>query len=175
VLNILREFLLTFLSCAVILGGERVFFHSKLANMQAEYNRVAAKQGAFINLPQESVQSDIQVNVQKLSDLKNIRTKSDVALILIKLTSLLPQGTWPTNYNVVYKQETGKEDSVVLNFSGYIVKDDPNEQIAAVNNMVVALKKDAKLSKFIKDVQLGSLQRVEINGRHFMKFAIHCS
>jgi hypothetical protein len=87
----------------------------------------------------------------------------------------LPQGTWPTNYNVVYKQETGKEDSVVLNFSGYIVKDDPNEQIAAVNNMVVALKKDAKLSKFIKDVQLGSLQRVEINGRHFMKFAIHCS
>ncbi len=175
IVNEYKDVLFTFLVCLFLLVGVYVFFQMGLKDAQRKYDDLALKQGAFINEPLESIQTQIQENKSKISAYKNIRIKSDMASIMLRVASLLPQGAWLTGLNVQYEGGSVKSTHVTIDMTGYLFKDDPNEQMSAVNSLVLGFRKDKILSKFIKKVTLGSLTRNDMDGRVVTSFSIHCS
>ena len=75
---------------------------------------LALRQGAFLNQPVESLQAEIQENTEKLSDYKSIKIKSDMASILLRVASLLPQGAWLKSLNIQYEGGDLKNTHVTM-------------------------------------------------------------
>ena len=79
------------------------------------------------------------------------------------------------NLNVSYDQGDSNDAHVTIDMKGDVFKEDPNEQIAVVNQVFSDFKNDKELSRFIKNVNLVSLNREEFNGQQVTGFNIHCS
>ena len=111
----------------------------------------------------------------KLTEYKKIRTKSDMALILLRVASHLPKGALLDYLGVFYNQNDPNDSHVTIDMKGYVEGDDPTEQIALVNQIFSDFKNDKELSKFIKNVDLVSLNREVANDRQVTVFNIRCS
>ncbi len=189
-----KEIIFVFLICVISLASVYVLFQAQLKVAQ-QYDQVSSKQRAFLNAPVGSIQAELQQNTDKLTAYKNIRTKSDVVLILLRVASHLPQGALLKELNVSYDQsgsnlsqgaplqelsvradQSGSKDGhVTVDMKGDVFGEDSNEQIAVVNQIFSDFKNDKELSLFIKKVNLVSLNREDLNGRKVMGFNIHCS
>jgi hypothetical protein len=175
VLDEYKLVVLTILFCLFLLVGLYGFFQTGLKTLQKKYDTLAMQQGEFLNNPVESVQTQIQDNTDKLAAYKDINIKSDVASILLRVASLLPQGVWLRGFEIKYQGEGVKNTDVAIELNGYVFKDDPNEQIAVVNGLVLSFRDDPALSKLIHSINLGSLSRATVDGRNVTLFTIHCS
>ena len=173
-LEVYREIVVVVLLCAAVLGGVFFYFQMKLKDAQKQYDQLSASQGAYSSKSLEDIQVETKQNTDQLAQNKNIRTKSDVALILLKVASHLPKGVSLTEFQVDYKGDISNMQ-VSIEMSGSAVKEDPNEQITIVDQVYSDLKKDKSLSPFIKSVNLVSLRQEENNGRKMTTFTIRCS
>ena len=117
----------------------------------------------------------MQQNTDSLTQYKNIRTKSDVANIILRVASNLPQGTLLDTFSISYDQGDATNAHVTIDMKGNVFKEDPNEEIAVVNQIFSDIKNDKELARFVKSVSLLSLNREESNGRQATAFNIHCS
>jgi len=170
-----KDVLLIFLVCVALLAGMYVFLQTQLKNAQKKCDELAVRQGVFLNQPVESLQAQIQENTNKLSDYKGIKIKSEVSSILLRVASLLPEGTWLKSMTVQYEGSDLKNTHVTMGLTGDVFKDNPNEQIAVVNSLVLGFRNDKTLSGLMSSVNLVSLKRENIDGRDVTLFTIHCS
>lgn len=170
-----KEAIFVFLFCAVSLIGAYVFFQVQSRISQQRYDQLSAKQGAVLDVPVSSIRDGLKDSADRLAAYKSIRTKSDVALIVLKVASHLPQGALLKALSVSYDQGDSSDAHVTINMSGDVFGDDPNEQIAVVNQIFSDFKNDKELSRFIKTVNLVSLNREDFNGKQVTGFNIHCS
>jgi len=175
IFNEYKDVLLTCVICASLLFGVYVFLQTELKNNQKKYDQLAARQGEFLNVSVETIQDQIQESTNKLSDYKNINIKSDVAFILLRVASLLPQGAWLKDLKMRYEGADIKNTHLTMEIEGYVFKDDPNEQIAVADGLILGLRNDKKLSGLISSVSLVSLRRDKLDGRDVTVFIIHCS
>ena len=175
IMNDYRDVLWTFLACLALLAGLYVFLQVELKNAQKKYDDLAIRQGAFLGQPVGDLQAEIQDNTNKLSNYKSIKMKSEVSTILLRVASLLPEGTWLKKMNIQYEGNDLKNTHLAMEVTGDVFKDDPNEQIAVVNGLVLDFRKDKILSSLISNVQLVSLRRENIDGRDVTLFTIRCS
>jgi|GEM_PF-1642448 len=175
VLKFYKEVMLVFLMCVIFLVGVNIFFQVQLKVDQKQYDQLSWGQGAFLNVPVESIQNELKDSMTELTAYKNVRTKSDVVLILLKVASHLPQGALLKELTVSYNQGDSNDAHVTINMQGDVFGEDPNEQIAAVNRIFLDFKNDKELSRFIKSVDLVSLNREDLNGRQVTGFNIRCS
>lgn len=164
-----------FLICVIFLAGIFVYFQLQLKTTQKQYDLLSAKQGASSMVTKESIQAETQQNTDLLAQYKNIRMKSDVNLIILRIASHLPQGALLSNFSVGYDHGNTKTVQVSIDMTGNLFKEDPNEQIAAVDRIYSDLKSDKELTRFVKSVDLVSLNRENFNGRQVTVFNIHCS
>ncbi len=175
ILQSYKEIIFVFLICIISLAGVHILFQAQLKVAQKQYDQLSSKQGAFLNVPVDNIQAEVRQNTDKLAAYKNIRTKSDVALIVLKVASHLPRGALLKELNVSYDQGGSNDAHVTINMSGDVFGEDPNEEIAVVNRIFSDFKNDKELSRFIKTVNLVSLNREDFNGRQATGFNIHCS
>ena len=175
VLKLYKESIFVFVMCVIFLTGMDIFFQAQLKVVQQQYDQLSSKQGAFLNVPVGKIQDELKDNTDKLAKYENIRTKSAVVLILLRVASHLPQGALLKTLNVSYAQGDSNDLHVTIDMHGDVFREDPNEQIAAVNQIFSDFKNDEELSQFIKSVDLVSLNREDLNGRAVMGFNIHCS
>jgi Tfp pilus assembly PilM family ATPase len=169
-----KKAIFLFLICVISLVGVDMLFQVQLKVVQQQYDRLSSKQGAFLNTPVATIQADLRQNTDKLTAYKKIRTKSDMVLILLRVASHLPQGALLKELEVSYDQSDPNNAYVAIDMHGYVFREDPNEQIAVVNQIFLDFKNDKKLSRFIKSVDLLSLNRESLNGRQVTSFKIHC-
>jgi Tfp pilus assembly PilM family ATPase len=169
-----KEIVFIFLVCMVLLVGAYLFFQVQLKVAQQQYAQLSSGQGAFLNVPVESIQAELKDNVDKLAAYKNIRTKSDVVLILLRVAAHLPQGVLLKESNIMYDQGGANNARMTINITGYVLKEDSHEQIAIVNQIFSDFKNDKELSRFIKSVSLVSLVSENIDGKPATKFNIRC-
>jgi Tfp pilus assembly PilM family ATPase len=174
-LNLYKKVIFISLICVISLVGLDILFQAQLKVVQQQYDQLSSKQGTFLNVPVGSIQDELKDNTDKLVMYKNIRTKSDVVLILLRVASHLPQGALLTELNVNYDQGDSNDAHVTIDMRGDVFREDPNEQIAVVNQIFSDFKNDEELSRFIKNVNLVSLNRENFNGRKVVQFNIHCS
>ena len=173
IMNECKDVLFIFFICLFLLAGVHVFFQTGLQNTQKKYDQLAFGQGEFANASVDSIQTQTQKNTKKLSDYKNINIKSDAASILLRTASILPQGAWLKTLSIKYEWGGLKNAHVFLDMDGYVFKNVPNEQIAAVYGLVSGLKKDKILSGLMGSAKLGSLTRSKIDDRDVTSFSIH--
>jgi hypothetical protein len=169
-----KEIIFVFLICVVSLVGVNVFFQVQLKIAQQQYDRLSSRQGAFLNTPVAVLQAELQQNTDKLTAYKNIKTKSDVVLILLRVASHLPQGTLLKELHVSYNRLDPNDGHVAIDMKGEVFGEDLNGQIAVASQIFSDLKNDKELSRFIKNVDLISLNRENLNGRQATEFNIHC-
>ncbi len=170
-----KEALFVFSICVIFLVGVYVLFQVQLKVAQQQYNQFSSKQGVVLNAPVGSIQDELKDNTDKLAAYKNIRTKSDIAFILLRVASHLPQGALLQALKISYDQGDSNDTHVAIDMQGYVLGKDPNGQIAVVNQIFSDFKNDKELFRFIKKVNLVSLSRGDLNGRQATGFSIHCS
>ena len=175
ILSEYKDVIATFLVCLALLAGLYVFLQTDLKNAQKKCDQLAIRQGAFLNLPVESLQTQIQESTEKLAEYKSIKIKSDMALILLRVASLLPDGTWLTSIKIQYEGTDLKNTHVIMDMEGNVFKDTPDEQIAVANGLVFSFRKDKILGGLVSSVNLVSLRRGNVDGRDVTSFVIHCS
>ncbi len=187
-----KEIIFVFLICVISLVGVFVLFQVQLKVAQQQYDQLSSRQGAFLSTPVESIQADLQQNIDKLAAYKNIRTRSDVVLILLRIASHLPQGALLQELSVSYADQSDSNLSqgvalqplsqggpnnihVTIDMKGIVLRGDPNEQIAVINQIFSDFKNDKELSRFVKSVNLVSLIREASDSGQVMGFTIKCS
>ena len=170
-----KDVILVFLICVIFLVGVYVFFQAQSKTAQQQYAQLSSKQGAFLNVPVGSIQDELRGDIDKLAAYKNIRTKSDMAFILLRVASHLPRGALLQTLNISYDQGDSNDAHVTIEMKGDVVGGAPNRQIAVVNRIFSDFKNDKELSRFIKSVSLVSLNREELDGKSVTGFNIHCS
>jgi len=170
----LREVLYVLLICLALLAGVYFYFQMQMKVTQQQFDQLSAKQGAFTGQSIDSITSETQAKTDKLHDYKEIRTRSDMTLIILTLASHLPEGALLNDLSISYVQG-GTGSNVTIDMKGDVFKDDPDEQIAVVNKVYSDLKQDKELSKYVTSVNLGPLNREEFKGRQVTGFNIHCS
>jgi Tfp pilus assembly PilM family ATPase len=169
-----KEILFVLLICAISLVGVYILFQVQLKVTQQQYDQLSAKEGAYANLTADSIQTEIQANTDKLTTYKNIRMKSDMVLILLRVASHLPQGAKLKDLSVIYNPTDPNDAHVAIEMNGDVFKEDSNEEVKVVNQIFSDLKNDKVLSQFIKDVTV-TLNLEELDGRQDTGFSIHCT
>jgi hypothetical protein len=146
----------------------------QLKVVQKQYSQLSALEGAFLNESLDSIHAETQQHTDKLAQYKDIRMKSDMTFIILRVASHLPEGALLHDLIIKYDQGSPKAH-VFIDMKGDVFKKDPDEQIAVINMIFSDLKRDKELSRFVTRVDLGSLNREEFNGRQVTGFTIHCS
>jgi capsular polysaccharide biosynthesis protein len=162
------------LICIISLVGVYILFQVQLKVTEQQYQQLYAKQGSYMSVTTDSIQTEIQQNTDTLNSYKNIRLKSDMVLILLKVASHLPQGAMLKELTIKYNQSDPNDAHVTIDMSGDVYEEDPNEEIKVVDQIFSDIKKDKELAKFFKDVTV-SLNLEESGGRQVAGFNIHCS
>ncbi len=170
-----KEVIFVFLICVISLVGAYILFQVQSKVAQQQYDRLSAK-GAVMDVPVSSIQEGLKDSIDRLTAYKNIRTKSDMVFILLRVASHLPQGALLQVLNVSYAPGDSNDAHVAIDMKGDVVLgEDPNEQIAMVDQIFSDFKNDKELSRFIKKINLVSLNREDLNGRQVTGFNINCS
>jgi Tfp pilus assembly PilM family ATPase len=170
-----KDIVLTFLLCVFFLGVIFALFQVQLKFVQHQYDQISAKEGAYSAVTTDSIQTEVQQSIDQLTQYKNIRTKSDITTIILKLASHLPVGTMITELNISYNQNDVSDAHVAIDMKGHVVNDDPNKQIEIVNQVYSDLENDKDLAHFISSVVLVSFNPETYNNQQVTGFNFHCS
>jgi hypothetical protein len=170
-----KEIIFALLVCVVFLIGIYVFLQMQLKLVQNQYDQLLMKEGAFASETQDGIQAEVQQNIDKLSQYKAIRTKTDISTIVLRVASHLPVGMLLTDLRVNYNQGDTNTAHVAIDMQGMVVNEDPNEQIAVVNQMFADLKSDKVLARFFSNGNLVSMNRQVTDGKQTTGFVIHFS
>ena len=169
-----REFVLTMRTaalCVAVLVAAFAAAQWKLKGLESQVTGLSSTQGEFLSVPVEDIKQKTADHRGKLKEYKKIRIKTDVAFLLAHMVQSLPEGAWLKSLNVRY----GNDDTVMLDISGYVYTEDPNNQLRLVNGLVEVLRSSKELSRYLSGVQLTSMQRQDINGVAVTYFLITCS
>jgi len=169
-----KEILFVLLICIISLVGIYVLFQVQLKVSQQQYQQLSAKQGNYLYATADSIQTEIQQNNDTLASYKNIRMKSDVVLVLLKVADHLPTGAKLKELDIKYNETDPNDTHMTIDMAGDVYKEDSGEEIKVVNQIFSDFKNDKDISPFIKDVSV-SLNLEESEGRQVTGFKIHCS
>jgi hypothetical protein len=170
-----KEILYVLAACLAVLVGTYLFFNTQLKIAQHQLDQLSAKQGIFLSEPVDSIKAESQQNIDKLTQLKNIRVKSDVTFLILRLASHLPKGMLLDGFNITYQSGDTTDAHVSIDMRGEVFMNDPNEQIAVVDKLFSDLKQDKELAKYFSNVGLGPLNSENFRGQQVTGFNIHCS
>ena len=175
ILRSYREIMYMFAMCVVVLIGVYVLFQVQLRAARQQYTQLTSKQGAFLNVPVEGIQSQVLENTDKLAAYKNIRTKSDVVFILLRVASHVPQGALLRQLDIRYDpNDSAGDPHMTVDMVGDVLKGESSDQIAVVSHIFADLKADKELAQYVKNVNLVSLNHKEANNQQSTGFNIHC-
>jgi len=170
-----KELIGVLLACVVALAGGYFVIQLLLKTPKLQYDQLSAKGGVFSSESTDNIKAELQDNIDKLTQLKSIRTESDLTKVLFKVASHLPKGAKLSSLTVNYDQNGPNNAQITIEMSGSVFNDDPNEEFAAVDQIFSDFKNDKDLSKYVNAVHLGPLQRQTLNGRQITGFTIQCT
>lgn len=168
-----KEILVVLGLCVMALGGIFLLLQAQLKATQLQYNQMSSSLAAFANTSINDIQSQTQDSTDKLAAYKNIRTKSNMVLMVLKIASHLPRGAMLTGLKIEYLGDPGSEH-ISIDIDGTVSVDDPNVQIAMINQIFLDFKNDKELAALVPNVKLISLKRTDINNKPITSFTIHC-
>ncbi|MBI4309344.1 MAG: pilus assembly protein PilM [Candidatus Omnitrophica bacterium] len=165
--------------CALALTGIFALGQSGLSRLQKSEQDLTARQGNFVDMPVDDVQSKIDKNDLKLKGYKNIVLKSDSIQIFAHIPALLPEGVWLVNFNVKSAAPAGRDGPAqarwIVELGGYAYAQDPKQEIRLVHELIGRIKKERRLARFFTNVNLKNIQSQDMDGRTVVSFNQICT
>jgi Tfp pilus assembly PilM family ATPase len=171
--------------CVVLLIAVFALTKFNVAQTKKKYDLLVDEQGPFLDMTVDSIKQKIADNTSKLETVKNIFRKTETAFSLVHLSKMLPQGVWLTDMAMQYTDAapastTGKVSdpsskaatAMSLDLSGYAYSKDANEQFRIVYSVVNVLKSDDLFKKYLKSVNLTSIQSEQRDKDNVTSFKI---
>ena len=115
-------------------------------------------------------------------NLKSVRPKSNVSVLLAIVPNLLPEGVWVETFDIAYDDQTRrntKEEGDVagglsVNLTGYAYHEDLQEQFTLADQFVRNLREEAKFNRYFKNIKLEVVKRETITDFNVTYFRIAC-
>jgi Tfp pilus assembly PilM family ATPase len=174
-LKLYRDILYVFLICLGVLAFFFLFYQMQSGAAQKQYDLLSSQQRTFSNKPVDTITNETQGQMSKLQKYRDIRLHSEISIIILRVASHLPEGAVLNTLDIKYESGDSVKSHVDIEMKGDIFKEDPDEQLAAVNKVFSDLKQDKVLSRFIDKVNLGTLTRELFDNKQVTGFNIHCS
>lgn len=117
---------------------------------------------------------------KKLDYFKNLQTESDIAAFLVTIPTLLPEGVWVEQIDILYPDvlpsdkdkkkvsggDSAKTDALtqkleprpVLDIKGYAYSANPGDQFKLLNDLLANFKGNKEFSAFFNTIDLESIQ-----------------
>jgi Tfp pilus assembly PilM family ATPase len=161
--------------CAALLLVVFILTNVATAQTKKKYDLLVDNLGPFLDMSVENIQEKIDENTSKLDTVKNIFRRTEMASYLVRLPKVLPESVWLTDLTMQYTdvQDTSKSTTtnadqqtkasaalpgMLLDVAGYVYTKDTNQQFRVVYSIVSALKSDDLFKKYLKSVNLSSIQ-----------------
>jgi hypothetical protein len=142
-----------------------------LQSSNKEYKQILFQEGVAASQASDSIQADLTGNVDLLTKYKQIKTRSDVAFIVLRIASHLPKGALLNQIHI----DSSDPIHVIVDMQGDVYQENAEARIAVINGVSASIKNDLKLNRFFKHVDLVSLNQETIEGRQVTGFTIRCS
>jgi hypothetical protein len=185
---------------AALVFGIFILTKFTVAQTKKKYDVLVEQIGPFLDMSLASIQQKVVDNTTRLETNRNIFRKTEMAAFLVHLPKLLPEGVWLIDLNIQYNpivevapkpidmKNAGKTPVraappppsnvpqvglIVLEMGGYAYMKDSNQQFRVVYGVVDALKTDELFKKYIKSVNLVSIQSEQKDGVSVTSFKIN--
>jgi hypothetical protein len=168
----------TALVCLPLIFLTYFWTHKSLDKAESEIAELKQKLDIYADVPADNINQQATQTTSKLQNFRNIRVRSDIALLLVRVPKLLPPGTWIKNFAATYSPDqsaTGIETSKpTLIIKGYAYHEDPKEQFQLINQFLKNLEKDEKLSSIFAGFSLETSEGRLSNDVNATYFEITC-
>lgn len=136
----------------------------------------------------KKVRNDNEALRGKLNHFKSIRLGSDVADFLVVIPTLLPEGVWIEQLDILYPDQmgaqqsdgtgtAGKEPVVIkptLDIKGYAYSKDPSHQFVLVDEFLKQFKADKNISSFFSHIDFETVQSKQLEEYNVTFFHLKC-
>jgi Tfp pilus assembly PilM family ATPase len=156
----------------VIISG-KMLSHNNL-----KIQNLTQKLGAYQSLTAQDIIAQKQKIMDELESYTSIQSTSKVALILLEIPRLLPDGMWLTGFQISSDRSKSSDsgaEKFKITLNGKIYDPDANEQFHILNNFIAVLKNNKKINIFYKEVRRDAANRTTENGQTITTFSITCS
>jgi Tfp pilus assembly PilM family ATPase len=173
------------------------FIVSSLITQKLKKDVVALNQklGAFQDSDTSFIETKELGIAAKINNFKNIRTESNVTLLLMLIPDLLPDGAWLSSLDVTYDDPvTFKEaepnlksknqpkntgamtatPTLIVTISGYAYSEDKNRQFRLVNELLRRLKSNDDLLSLFQSIDLETTRIEKLDEHDVTLFKIVC-
>ncbi len=178
------------MGAAIVIALVFAGFEATMMLKKSSVNTAMQKLGALPEVPIEEITRKGDIEKKKNIALKSLSTHTDQALLLTRLTALLPKGIVFESIETVFQEviqtsadrgsRTKKLDYAklekkrVLKIVAYAYLKNSNEEVKRINEFVSALKKDDFFSKTFTEIKLGALKVNSKRDHQLTTFMLEC-
>ena len=135
--------------------------------------------GTYKNSVKSKLEEQNTQLLNKLTQFKKLRLRSEVSLVLSLVPRLMPDGTWLKDLRISYEEpqttrKTTDVSALSVIVTGYAYTENPKEQIRLVNNLVRNMRDHPEFSKFFGNIDLDTVKTQTLNEVLVTFFKINC-
>ena len=161
--------------CALVLFSGLLIMNKVSTSGKATITQLKNKLGAYASLEISDLKTKSDEAYANLSDYTDIRTQSQLNILLAEIPRLLPEGAWLETLTMSYDETAANDDpNIKLELAGKIFSKDPNQQFYLLSEIIRKLKKDKILNQFYGDVKRSNAERSKQDDNTITLFTITC-
>ncbi len=176
------------LICVPLIGLTIFLSNFWIKGAERESAELTQRAGSLKDIVVKKVRSDNEALKGKLDHFKSIRSGSDVADFLVVIPSLLPEGVWIEQLDIVYPDQisakqgggmgkAGEEAGDIkptLVIKGYAYSKDPGNQFILVDELLKRFKADKNISSFFSHIDFETVQSKQLEEHNVTFFYLKC-
>lgn len=172
-----KSILISILVTIAIIFGTFFVSQNAITPKENELNELKASLPDIENVDAISLSTKNSMMSKKISDMKNIRTKGHIHLILTAFGQLLPQSVWLKDLNISYKNASLNSNSTAdtipkISLTGYIDLDNSTKEFSVANELLSSIKKHTLFSTQYKSIQFESIQSLNLSNKNLTFFKL---
>ncbi len=181
----LKTVFITAIACILLVVLVLVYLGRSTTEVAQKQAQLKESLGSFQKESSDQLKEKSQTLSNKLENIKDIQVKSEAALFLNMIPSLMPEGTWLKNIELTYqsKQTERKEKTqdpdknkfnLTIELSGYVYSENMKTQFGLVNTLLINIKGNKDFSNFFRDIVLETVNAQKLNDFNVTFFKIRC-
>lgn len=181
----LKTVLITAAVCVLCVVLVLVYLGRSTTEVAQKQIQLKERLGSSQNKSSDDLKEKSQTLRNKLENIKGLPVKSEASLFLNIIPSLLPEGTWLKDIELIYQSEkterkeksqvSGKNKlNLTIELSGYVYSENIKTQFGLVNTLLINIKGNKNFSDFFRDIVLETVNAQKLNDFNVTFFKIRC-
>ncbi|MBI5415744.1 MAG: pilus assembly protein PilM [Candidatus Omnitrophica bacterium] len=185
-----KAILLTALVCLPVIALPFFLSGSSVKQKENQKAVLSARLKSFKDVSAQKMRQDNEKITARLDYFKGLPVSSEVSSLLALVPSLLPDGAWVDQIDVVYPDivSPGKKaataapnkagrpsgDKPAVDIKGYVYSSDPGEQFKLVNDLLANFKGNKVFSELFQNINFETIQTKDFGKYPATFFSLKC-